>query len=131
MSLYNMLNGVNPNAPALLHALNLNPADIQRLRDVSFGKDGEEIVIHVFCRTGGGNREDYPNETLTKHPAYIRDEDDDFDCTYAHYYFKLPEEVKKEVEAQGLKLEELVDSESLKEKTDRAIEAIKASAPPK
>jgi hypothetical protein len=125
MSLYNMLHGVNPNAPALLHALNLNPTEIQRLRDVSFGKDGDDVVVHIFCRTGGGNREDFPNKVLTEHPAYIRDEDDDYDCTYAHYYFKLPEAVKQEVEAQGLKLEELVDTETLKDKTDQVLEALK------
>lgn len=120
-----MLHGVNPNAPALLSALKLNPAEIDRLRDVSFGKDGEEIVVHIFCRTGGGNREDYPNTKLVEHPLYIRDFDDDFDCTYAHYYFRLPEEVKTEVEAQGLKLEELVETETLKEKTDRVVDSLK------
>jgi hypothetical protein len=121
-----MLHGVNPNAPALLHALGLQPTEIDRLRDVSFGKVGEEIVIHVFCRTGGGNREDYPNTKLVEHPLYIRDEDDNFDCTYAHYYFRLPEEVKTEVAAQGLALEDLVDTETLKEKTDRAVDSLKS-----
>lgn len=120
-----MLHGVNPNAPALLSALKLNPAEIDRLRDVSFGKDGEEIVVHIFCRTGGGNREHYPNTKLVEHPLYIRDEDDSFDSTYAHYYLRLPEEVKAEVAAQGLALEELVDTETLKEKTDRAVDSLK------
>lgn len=120
-----MLHGVNPNAPALLHALNLNPKEIDRLRDVSFGKDGDQVVIHVFCRTGGGNREDYPNTKLVEHPLYIRDEDDDFDSTYAHYYFRVPDEVLKEVAEQGLVIDELVDNETLKEKTDRAVDSLK------
>lgn len=31
---------------------------------------------------------------LPKHPLYIKDRDDDFDCTYATIYFKFPEEHK-------------------------------------
>ena len=127
MSLYNLLHGVNPAAGGLLKALNINPAEVERLRDVSFGRDDGEVVVHVLCRTGGGNREDYANEVLISHPAYIRDEDDDYDQTYAHYYFKLPDEVRKQVEEAGHTVDELVDGETLKEKTDNAIEAIKAS----
>jgi hypothetical protein len=28
---------------------------------------------------------------LPKHPCYIRDEDDEFDCTYASIYFRIPD----------------------------------------
>lgn len=34
---------------------------------------------------------------LPKHPLYIEDIDDDFDCTYATIYFKFPEEYADEL----------------------------------
>ena len=77
----------NPQKEQILAMLGLKEVDIERYRGCELGKDH----IRIHCRTGGGNREGYPNEILTKHPLYIQDEDDDFDCTYADYYFKLPE----------------------------------------
>ncbi|HSX22863.1 MAG TPA: hypothetical protein VLE97_08840 [Gaiellaceae bacterium] len=131
MSLYNLLHGFSPNAAALLHALKLDPRQIDRFRDASFGKDGETHVIHIFCRTGGGNREDYPNTVLTSHPLYLRDHDDDYDPTYAHYYFTIPKEVLDELAEQKLSLDDVTVTESLQEKTEAAIEAIKSMPPPK
>lgn len=93
MSLYNLLFGKNPNTKALLAFLELNELDIERFRDCWINDDNELVI---YTRTGGGNRECYPNEALTSHPLYIRDEDDDFDSTYAKYYFALPEPPKEE-----------------------------------
>ena len=60
----------------------------------------------VRCSRFGGHiqcycdSEWYEGETCTAcrmvtlaetHPLYIRDEDDDFDTTYATYYFRFPE----------------------------------------
>ena len=128
-----MLHGFSPNAAAILHALALDPKQIDRFRDASFGKDGDQHVLHIFCRTGGGNREDYPNTVLTSHPLYLRDHDDEYDCTYAHYYFKIPQSVLDELAEQKLALDDVTDTESLKEKTDAAIAAIKSAPipPPK
>lgn len=88
MSLYNMLFGKNPDTAPILAALNLSEGMIERFRDVWIDEDENRIVI--YTRTGGGNREYYQNEVLTSHPLYIRDEDDDFDSTYAKYYFAIP-----------------------------------------
>lgn len=51
-------------------------------------------------RTGGGNREyhEEENEELTKIPGYLYGEDDDFDSTYANFYYSYPEEFKTELE---------------------------------
>lgn len=87
MNMYTILFGTNPNADMILAAINLTKDDAERYRDCWV----EENRICIRTRTGGGNREDYPNETLTSHPNYLYDEDDDFDSTYATYYFKLPE----------------------------------------
>ena len=89
MSLYNILFGKNPDTAAILSALSLSEASIQRFRDCWIDEDNNRIVI--YTRTGGGNREYFPNEALTSHPLYLYDEDDDFDNTYASYYFSLPQ----------------------------------------
>lgn len=90
MSLYNMLFGKNPQTEILLAILGFKESDIERFRDVSFEDGG----IQIYTRTGGGNRDAYPNEKLTSSPYYLSDEDGDFDSTYATYHFKFPEEIK-------------------------------------
>lgn len=88
MSFYNMLFGQNPSTEQILSLLNLKKEDIERFRDCGIDGDG----IYIFTRTGGGNRESYPNEILTSHPLYKYDFDDSFDNTYAYYYFESPEQ---------------------------------------
>lgn len=127
MSLYNLLHGVSPNALAILQALDLDPTQISRFRDASFGKDGDEHVFDLFCRTGGGNRPDYSNAVLTSHPLYLRDHDDVDDSTYAHYYFRIPQTVLDELTAQGLSLDDVTDITTLGQKTEAAIDAIKSA----
>ncbi len=92
MSLYNVLFGHNDNAEFLLRVLNIHANQITRFRDIFW--DGEHIVIHT--RTGGGNREEYAvdNERLTRVPGYVRDEDAEFDPTYANFYYKPPAEME-------------------------------------
>ena len=89
MSLYNMLFGMNPDADKLLEILGKSAGDFGRFRNV-YMTDGY-IVVHTRC--GGGNREDYEDvfDEMSEHPWYSHDEDDDFDCTYADIYFKIPE----------------------------------------
>ena len=88
MSLYNMLFGVNPNADQLLSLLGKTRSNFGRFRDV-FVEDNM-LVVHTRC--GGGNREDYGNvfAEMEDHPWYSHDADDDFDCTYCNFYFKVP-----------------------------------------
>ncbi len=95
MSLYNLIHGHNPFAGILLRALDLSPDKVGRFRDCYLQREetSGELRIHVYTRNGGGNRDNY--ETVTEHlqslPGYVRDYDDDFDCTYATYEFKVPE----------------------------------------
>ena len=111
MSLYNMLFGINSAAPVLLKILNLTVDEVPRFRDCFI--DGDKIVIHT--RTGGGNRDFYDSEqscrkcyperwiddtppvgpwntALTGNEFYIKDEDDEYDSTYANFYFRFPDE---------------------------------------
>lgn len=116
MSLYNMLFGQHSNAADLLKFLGVTEDLIPRYRSVYW--DGEYIVIHT--RTGGGNRDYYDNKETCKSnypeffseeavaqygepagpwnddlrslPGFSHDEDDDFDSTYANFYYNPPSE---------------------------------------
>jgi hypothetical protein len=82
---------------------------VARFRDAWVEKSEDGPVIAVYTRQGGGNRECYCdseperahvpgqcyaacNEALAAHPLYLRDADDDFDRTYATFYFRAPEQ---------------------------------------
>lgn len=90
MSLYNILFGRNPHASLLLAVLGLRDNDVERLRDVSVSSDG--LQIEVYTRTGGGNREDYPNLAMRSAPGWLGSVDDEFDCTYCTDTFAVPAE---------------------------------------
>lgn len=114
MSLYNALHGTNPIAGLLMAFIGIDPAHVPRFRDCFITEDGN-VAIHT--RTGGGNRafydseescrKNYPeyfevgddqpdgpwNEDLREVEGFIRDEDDDFDSTYATFYFKPNDDV--------------------------------------
>lgn len=95
MSLYNSLFGTNEETPVLLGMLGVNQEYFSRFRDIDLINDG--TIIRVFTRLGGGNRE-YYNETWQKirnHSLYLKDYDDDFDCTYAYIEFSIPDRFKK------------------------------------
>ncbi len=100
MSLYNMVFGMNPDSDKLLEILGKTSGDFGRFRNV-YMEDGY-IVVHT--RNGGGNRDDYEDvfDEMSMHPWYSHDEDDSFDCTYANFYFKLPEDEKLMVILRGL-----------------------------
>lgn len=113
MSLYSSLYGRNPLSPFLRAMLKLDTEYATgRFRDIWLGGDGKTVIL--FTRNGGGNRECYCEsvvnpaegrpqkhesgclaaviESLQKHPQYLRDWDDQFDATYAHFEFRVPEE---------------------------------------
>ncbi len=94
--MYNMIFGVNPLANILLSVLGLSQSDFGRFRD-AYIYDGK---IAVYTRCGGGNRDDYSEvfESMKKHQNFLYDEDDDFDSTYATFYFSFPDECKSDLE---------------------------------
>lgn len=99
MSFYNMVNGVNPVAFFILPMLGKHADEYPRFRDC-FLSDAEhpeyDDHIHVYTRTGGGNREGYEaeNAEMTSMPDYVTDFDDSYDCTYASWVFRVPERWK-------------------------------------
>ena len=55
----------------------------------------EENNIAIYTRVGGGNRNcGYGEEELYKDENFLTTYDDDYDCTYATYEFKVPEKWK-------------------------------------
>lgn len=95
MSLYNMLFGMNSKADLLLAVVGLKKIDVERFRDVWVEDGGGAIVIH--SRTGGGNREDYPQALMRGLPGWETSEDEEFDSTYCDDYFSVPEQWRSDV----------------------------------
>lgn len=121
MSLYNLVHGYNALAPELLKALGTTPADIPRFRDcfLSRGPNEDGEYICIYTRTGGGNREQYEesqggsfndddgaklpsNNDLRLIDGFVFDADDDFDATYAGFYYKVPDSLKTLVEGLNI-----------------------------
>jgi len=99
VNLYNMLFGMNSKSDLLLAVIGLKRHDVERFRDCDASDDGSEIT--VYTRTGGGNRDDYPNTVLRHAPGWTRSEDDDFDSTYCTDYFAVPGRWHRDVVALG------------------------------
>lgn len=97
MSMYNALFGENPLASVLLVALGITEEQCGRYRNCFIEVD----KIGIYTRNGGDNRYFCHNEIdfLRSHPSYLYDEDDDFDYTYATFYFSFPEEYAEELKA--------------------------------
>lgn len=92
MSLYNMMFGVYPAGPALLHAWGIDFKKIERLRDCYPDEKGEHLI--VYTRTGADR---LANEYLRKHPQYVQSYNDSADPTYAVFVFDVPDD-------EGIKL---------------------------
>jgi hypothetical protein len=89
--LYNAVFGSNDFGPALVELVNDRQAiDPGRYRDAWVEHEGDRLLIRIHTRNGGGNREDYDDPSMQAHPWYVRDEDGDFDSTYADYWFAPP-----------------------------------------
>jgi hypothetical protein len=93
MGLYNAIFGENPLGWVLVYLLQaIQPMEVGRYRDawVERQVDQDLLLIRVHTRNGGGNREDQAEaiESMQAHPWYVSDADDDFDYTYADFYFK-------------------------------------------
>lgn len=97
--LYNVLFGMNKEADVLLHLLGKDRGSFGRFRDAYLSDN----CIVVYTRCGGGNRDDYEDvfNEMRDHPLYKYDEDDDYDSTYASFYFDFPEEYADDLKTQS------------------------------
>lgn len=103
MSLYHMMHGVTPATFFILPMLGRHPDEYPRFRDC-FLHDEEhpeyDGYIHVYTRTGGGNREGYAaeNDAMRAMPGFVADFDDSYDCTFASWIFRVPDRWKEDFE---------------------------------
>lgn len=89
--LYNSMFGTNEHAGLITTILQARQRfEVGRFRDAFVEADGERILIRIHTRNGGGNREDQVDaiESMQEHPWYVRDADDNYDYTYADFYFE-------------------------------------------
>lgn len=132
MSLYNTLFDINSLTPVLLKCLGIAIEDIPRFRDCCIDKDR----IIIYTRTGGSNRDYYENierhlkncgcnpdddcnkikwnADLRKNPNFMDDKDDDFDRTYAYFYYSFPPEYAEDLKALGAENNSYTPSEKWK-----------------
>ena len=101
MSLYNIMNGVNPATFFVLPMLGKHPDEYPRFRDCFLSDDERPELadhIHIYTRTGGENRDDYEseNQAMREMPGFVTDYDDSFDCTFASWVFRVPERWKSD-----------------------------------
>lgn len=95
MSFYNMLFGRNSQTALLLAVIGLRENDVERLRDVFASEDGSQV--QVYTRTGGGNRDGYPQLAMRKLKSWRGSCDDDFDSTYCTDTFSVNPKWHKDV----------------------------------
>lgn len=74
----------------------VQPDMCPRYRDHWLEREGDEeaLILAVYTRTGGGNREEYveQNAQMQALPTYVSDADDTYDSTYATFRFRLTRE---------------------------------------
>jgi hypothetical protein len=155
MSLYNAVNGLQPSTFFILPMLGKHLDKYPRFRDCFVGKmeqdfenldqfgiptlkHGDEKLISVYTRVGGGNRESHQAEIqeLRNMPEYVEDFDDGFDSTFATFVFKVPERFESDFDKikEG-RMQEVSEEyktvlygtfPKLKEKFDELFKVIKA-----
>ena len=96
MSLYNMCVGNNPLFGLLARVLETAAPlpQVERFRDAYT----TDTHIVIYTRLGGGNRKDYVacHEALRRHPLFASDHDDDFDQTFCHHLFRIPDDFQED-----------------------------------
>lgn len=119
MSMYNMINGFNPACVVIMPMLGRKQEEYPRFRDCFVTEDNN---IAIYTRVGGGNRNcGYGEEELYEDENFLKTYDDDFDCTYATYEFKVPEKWKADFD--------LIMAGRIKEVSKEYIDYVKAFYP--
>lgn len=88
--MYDALFKYNSLLPQCLMLANVRVNEVERLRDAVLKKDKKYgYIVEVLTRTGGSNRSSFPNTNLIINFNYIKSYDDNYDNTYAHFFFKV------------------------------------------
>jgi hypothetical protein len=97
MSLYNAVFGSRD--PSLItFCIGKTADDFGRYRDVWIENSDGRLILAVYTRCGGGNRDGYEHVFAMAYqtPGYVSSHDDDFDCTYCTFRFALSPEKQEE-----------------------------------
>lgn len=107
MSMYNMINGVNPSTFLIFPTLEMgHPDNFPRFRDCFL----DEEYIVVYCRMGGDNGNCWEDGKenceclgcramqLEKRKDFVSRKNDEFDNTYCEFTFRIPEKFKNDIE---------------------------------
>ena len=90
MSLYHLMNGVNPATFLILPMLGKHPEEYPRFRDCFVTEDKHILIL---TRVGGGNRNTgFGEEVMEQDPLFVKTYDADWDSTYGYYEFRVPEQ---------------------------------------
>ena len=100
---YNTVFGYNIATLLVLPMLGRNENEWPGFRDCFlYDLDHPEFdgKIHIFTRTGGGNRKEFrkENDKIRKMQGFITDYDDGFDATFASWIFDCSEEWEEDFE---------------------------------
>lgn len=95
--MYNEIKKPNINAGIVVIMSGVDVNNIPRFRDAWFTNDGKNMII--LTRTGGSNASKYEseNEMMRNTNNYISDFDDDYDNTFRHFRYSVPEEISDDV----------------------------------
>lgn len=92
MSMFDLVMGNSGFPPALMDLVfDVTPDNCPRYRDHWLEKDGDALMLAVYTRMGGGNREEYAEQIAELHglPLWVSDEDDTYDNTYSTIRFRM------------------------------------------
>lgn len=140
MSMFDLVFGSNPNVKQFVDTV-IGNTGRYRSAWIEKGQDGLPILA-VYTRNGGGNREHWDKDKepgdqcdctgciatyrLPKHRLYISDSDDEFDSTYATFYFHLPEELLRQLDTANPGWRERVQAHvNMSERWLEVIESLK------
>lgn len=137
--LYNLVFGFQAHSGELIQLLQKTVRqntdfDPGRFRDAWVEDYGGELRIRLYTRNGGGNRPDYEPAiaSMRAHPWFHSDADDNFDNTYASFWFQVPLAELDEAVAAALKgmAVEPVDTDARWREAIRRVETGETPPPP-
>ena len=95
MSLYNTLFGENPESSVLLGMLGVNKEYFNRFRAIELIEKCTKFRVFIKLERRKKHRINEIWDKIRSNRLYIKDYDDDFDCTYAYIEYNIPDEFKE------------------------------------
>ena len=120
--MYNTLFGVNSMAKLALYMAGFEIKDIERFRDaIIIDEDGTHYV-EILTRTGGPNKNAYPNKKLMYSKQLVKCYDDSYDSTYQHYIFRVHDYFELNLDWEKVMTEQNRNSLNLKDMFEKEMQ---------